>query len=54
MSTIINGYLVEYTMGFEFAEVRKIGYVDQFGRLMDCKFVFRGTWEECEKYAEEH
>ena len=54
MFKIINGYVIEYRCGDDFAEVRKIGYIDEFKRLMDCVFVFRGTWEECEEYALTH
>lgn len=54
MFDIINGYAIEYRCCDDFAEVRKIGYIDKFGRLMDCVFVFRGTWEECKEYAENH
>lgn len=52
MSTIINGYYISYTIGDDFAEVRKIGYVDEFNRLIYMELVFRGTWSECKKFAE--
>lgn len=51
MSTIINGFYISYRIGNDFAEVRKIGYIDKFNRLCDTEFVFRGTWEECEEFA---
>lgn len=54
MHEIINGYSIDYIVGGDFAEVRKIGHIDKFGRLMDCVFVFRGTWEECKEYALTH
>lgn len=54
MFIIINGYAVEYRVGADEAEVRKIGYIDEFGRLMNCTFVFSGTWDDCEEYAKNH
>lgn len=51
MSTIINGFYISYRIGDDFAEVRKIGYIDKFNRLCDMKLVFRGTWEQCEEFA---
>lgn len=54
MFDIINGYAIEYRIGNKEAEVRKIGHVDEFGRLMNCTFVFSGTWDECIEYAKTH
>lgn len=54
MFDIINGYALEYRCGDKYAEVRKIGYIDEFGRLMDCTFVFRGSWADCIEYAKNH
>lgn len=54
MFDIINCYAISYRIGAEEAEVRKIGYIDQCGMLMDCVLVFRGTWDECKEYALNH
>lgn len=54
MFAIINGYAVEYKVGADEAEVRKIGYIDKFGRLMNCVFVYSDTWENCVEYAKNH
>ena len=51
MSTIIGNFYISYRIGDDFAEVRKIGYVDKYNRLRDMEFVFRGTWDECKQYA---
>ena len=51
MSEIINGFYISYRIGDDFAEVRKIGYADKYGRLCDIVFVFGGTWEQCVEFA---
>lgn len=53
MFDIVNGYAISYRVGAEYAEVRKIGYIE-CGMLMDCELVFRGTWDECKEYALNH
>lgn len=54
MHTLVNGYEVSYRIGDPTAEVRKVGRVDEFGRLRECVLVFRGTWDECISYALAH
>ena len=54
LSTIINNFYISYRIGDDFAEVRRIGYYDEYGRLCDMSLVFRGTWQECKDYAKNH
>jgi len=51
MSMIIGKYHITYRIGDDYAEVRKIGYVDKFGRVLNQELVFRGTWSECIAYV---
>ena len=52
MRQIIGNYLVEYKCGWDYCEVRKIGYVDEFGRLRDCELVYSDkSWKACVKWA---
>ncbi len=51
MSMIIGEYHITYRIGDDYAEVRKIGYVDEFGRLLNQELVFRGTWAKCIAYV---
>ena len=53
MNDIINGFYIETGYGFstEKSNVYSIGYVDEYGRLMDMKHAFSGTWDECIKFA---
>ena len=54
MSKFLNGYLIEYICGHTYCTVTS-GEVDQFGRFMGKKMVFRSeSWEECEEYARTH
>ena len=53
MSTIIGNFYISYRIGDDFAEVRKIGYIDEFNRLCDMEFVFSGNWNDCVRYAKE-
>ena len=52
MSMKVKGFYISYRIGDNYAEVRKIGYIDAFGRLCNMKLVFRGTWEQCKEFAE--
>lgn len=53
MSTIINGFYLEYIIGHTYCNVYTIGRVDEFGRLQDMELVYRSeSWEDCIAYAE--
>lgn len=56
MNGVVNGYYLETGYGFDVnnSTVTTIDHINEFNQIICGEMVFRGTWNECVKYANTH